>query len=60
MSTLHPITYQELVDRWGRELAFDILLTVEKSAKTRSDVIYLDEEKRFARALQALSDVVAA
>jgi hypothetical protein len=49
------VTYKELVERYGAEMAYGILLSVEQSARlmTRTDT-YIDEETRLRRALQYL------
>ncbi|MEJ0061880.1 MAG: hypothetical protein WDO70_01400 [Alphaproteobacteria bacterium] len=47
------MTYKNLVDRYGQDMAFDLLITIEKMAKIR-DSITLDEEERLQRALAVL------
>ena len=54
---MEPITYQDLVVRYGNAAAFDLLLSVERLAKINSDIINLEEEERFQKALQALNDM---
>jgi hypothetical protein len=50
------ITYKELVTRFGEITAFDLLLTLERSVKPETNVIYIDEEMRLQRALKLMSD----
>jgi hypothetical protein len=50
------ITYQELVGRYGEELAYDFLVLFEKSANIRDNIIHIGEEARLQRALSALGE----
>lgn len=54
------ITYKDLVVRYGTPAAFNLLLTVERLAQIRNEVVYLDEEERFQRALEALNETQVA
>ena len=51
------VTYQDLVVRYGNIQAFDLLMTIEKLARIKADIIYLDEEERLKRALEALNAI---
>ena len=53
------LTYNDLVARYGKDLAFDLLLSIEKVAKTRDDTAMLSEEKRLQKALTALDEPFA-
>jgi hypothetical protein len=54
---MEKITYNDLVERYGRVMAFDLLLLVERLAKIRDDIATFDEETRFQRAVEALNEV---
>lgn len=50
-----PPAYDDLVCRYGREMAFDILLTVEKLAEIQGNLETIDEPARFDRAIAAFA-----
>lgn len=52
---MERITYQDLVSRYGTAAAFDLLLSVEKLAKINSEIINLEEDERFQKALDVLN-----
>lgn len=56
-NTAKDITYADLVDRYGKDLAFDWLLSIEKLAKIKADINLIDEDTRFQRALDALDKI---
>lgn len=51
------ITYHDLVERYGATMAYDLLLTFEKLAKIKSEIINMEEEARFQKALDALNAI---
>jgi hypothetical protein len=51
---MSSITYGELVERYGPDMAYGLLLTFEKVAKIREDINCFDEEKRLRRVFEAL------
>jgi len=51
------ITYHDLVERYGTIMAYDLLLSFEKLAKINSEIINLEEEERFQKALDALNAI---
>ena len=53
---MDSLTYNDLVARYGKDLAFDLLLSIEKVAKTRDDTVPLSEEARLQKALAALDE----
>ena len=54
------VTYQDLVVRYGQTMAYDLLLTIEKSARIKEAYIYVDEDTRLERALEELNKTAAA
>jgi hypothetical protein len=55
MNTL--ATYQDLVVRHGNLRAFYLLLTLERLAQIKNDIVNMDEDVRFQRALEALNHI---
>lgn len=56
MDDMDSLTYNDLVNRYGKDLAFDLLLSIEKVAKTRDDTASLSEDARLQKALAALDE----
>ena len=54
---MERITYTDLVSRYGNTAAFSLLLTIEKLARIRNDIIKFDEDERLKNALDALDQV---
>ncbi len=50
------LTYRELVRLYGTRAAYELLLTVERQGNVKRNVIYLNMDVRFQRALEALND----
>jgi len=50
------VTYSSLINRYGEHMAYDMLITFEKTAKIKQEHLYLDEESRLQRALAALDN----
>ena len=48
------LTYNDLVTRYGEPTAFDLLLTIEKLAKVRNNIIEMGEDARLQHALAQL------
>jgi hypothetical protein len=51
------ITYHDLVERYGANMAYDLLLTFEKLARIKNEIISMEEEERFQKALDALNAI---
>lgn len=58
MANFHerPMTYKKLVARYGHDMAFDLLVTIESLAKIKHDIIEINEEIRLQRALEVLDE----
>ena len=57
---LTVMTYHDLVTRYGRDMAFDLLVTIEKMAKIKHDIAAEgDEEARLQLALAMLDQMDA-
>ncbi|MEJ0063309.1 MAG: hypothetical protein WDO70_08940 [Alphaproteobacteria bacterium] len=50
------LTYNDLVARYGKDMAYGLLLTIEKMSKIKNDIATLDEDARLEQALHALND----
>lgn len=47
--------YADLVTRYGKDMAYDLLLTFEKVARIKSEIdVTMDEETRFHMALHRI------
>jgi hypothetical protein len=54
------MTYHDLVARYGKDMAFDLLVTIEKMAKIKHDIAAeSDEEARLQLALAMLDQMDA-
>lgn len=51
------ITYKDMVMRFGKPNAKDLLLCIEKLAKIKDSIVDIDAEKRLQKALDALDKV---
>jgi len=51
------ITYKDLVARYGTTPAYDVLLTLERLTQIKNEILYLDENVRLQKALDALNKV---
>ena len=51
------ITYQELVDRYGKKQADIYLYAFEHMARINKEIISIEKEDRFQKALEALNEI---
>ena len=49
------ITYKELVARYGASAAYQCLREIEKAARVKSPLVYVDEEERLQRAFKTMT-----
>jgi hypothetical protein len=48
------VTYDDLVERFGKDSAKNLVRCIEKLAAINDNIICFDEEERFAKAFHAL------
>lgn len=51
------VTYKDLVARYGQRPAVNTLYLLEKLTKIQHEIISIDMDHRFDKALKALSDI---
>lgn len=51
------VTYKDLSARYGRRKALKTLSLLEKLTQTQNDIITLNQDERFDKALQALNNI---
>lgn len=49
------VTFRELAERYGKHPAFNLLCLIERLAQIRNEIVSMDLEARFEKALKALS-----
>jgi hypothetical protein len=54
---MQSITYSEIAARHGRRPALQMLQTIERLANIKDEIISLDLDARFEKALKILSDI---
>ncbi len=54
---MDAVTYNDLVSRFGSDRADQLLRMMENLAEIRDEIIGLDTNARFSRALDALNDI---
>ena len=54
------VTYQQLLDRYGKEMACSLLLSAEGTAKIDGGIASVDEGARLQLALDALDNKIIA
>lgn len=56
---MREVTYRDLVNRYGEETAYDMLLSLEKSANIENGSIYQDNEGRLKRIIDSNDDTAS-
>lgn len=51
------VTYSELAARFGEDTAFQLMRTIEKLGTIKDNIVHMNQNTRFQRALDALNEV---